>query len=87
MIANIIPYLVYHEGEWINCFFVPDNIIANAGNVWDKNRGCVTGAYADEFDFSIEAEPLITEAIEYVTANKDNTKPNTKYVRPIPENL
>ena len=84
MITYTTPYLVYHEGEWIN-FFILEYLIANAEIVWNKNRGYVTGVYDDEFDFATEEDPFITETIDYVIANGDNTTPDTRSTRPIPE--
>lgn len=57
------------------------------GNVWDEDQGYVTRAYDNEFDFDTEEDPSITEAIEYVTVNGDNTMPYTQSTWPVSENL
>ena len=47
----------------------------------------VSLAYMKKIDFATEEDPLITEAIEYVTTNWDNTMLDTKSTWPIPEHL
>ena len=74
MITNLIPYLIHHEGECITSFFSPDDLTKNAGNILDVERGCVYGAYDEEFDFATEEDTMITAAIAHMMANNQNTE-------------
>ena len=63
MIGNFIPYLIYHAGKMIETLFSTESLEINSGNKWDKKRGCVNGAYDDEFDYTAEDGPIISPAI------------------------
>ena len=66
MIGNFIPYLIYHEGKWIETLFSAESLMANSGNKWDENRGYIKWAYDNEFDYTAEDDPIISAIIEYM---------------------
>ena len=50
VLSQLVPFVVYMEGEYVTKFFSTEALSKSEGCIWDEEKGCATSAIDTELD-------------------------------------
>ena len=79
VITQMIPFLKFKEGSYVEKWFTTEAILRSEGCIWDKDMGCAISALDDELDDITNLDDCydISNPSKPSTVLEVNTDPNT----------